>query len=128
MPKQSFLKLLILIAMLAASPAAFSHAKYVSTNPAPRSVVTRSPESIRILFTQQLEPTYSTIVVKSSNGLLVSANKAVVDPTNNKRLILSLPHLKPGKYTVIYKILSLDGHVIDSSYKFRIKENEPISN
>ena len=65
MTKQTFLKLITLITMLLSAPMTFAHAKSVSANPAPRSVITRSPESINILFSQQLEPTYSTIIIKN---------------------------------------------------------------
>jgi len=122
MTKQLLLKLIILTTLLLSSSACFSHAKTVSSDPAPRSVISRSPEFVTILFNQQLEPAYSTIIVKSSDGNSVTNNNASVDPKNNKRLILSLPNLASDKYTVSYKVLSLDGHVIESSYTFRIKK------
>ena len=127
MTKLLLVKLHIFITLLFISSAALSHAKSVSSDPAPRSVVNRSPESITILFNQQLEPAYSTIVVTNSSGKLVTEKAAVVDLKNNKRLILVLPNLIPDKYTVSYKVLSLDGHVVKSTYKFRIKREVPLA-
>ncbi|MDX2426555.1 MAG: copper resistance protein CopC [Cycloclasticus sp.] len=127
MTKHLFVKLYTLTTLLFLSSAAFSHAKSVSSDPAPRSVVSRSPEFIAILFNQQLEPAYSTIVVTNSSGNSVTNKTAVVDSKNNKRLILALPHLAPDKYTVSYKVLSLDGHVVKSTYKFRIKKEAPLA-
>lgn len=127
MTKHLFAKLYTLTTLLFLSSAAFSHAKSVSSDPAARSVLSRSPEFITVLFNQQLEPAYSTIIVKNSKGILVTEKAAIVDPANNKRLILTLPKLAPDKYTVSYKVLSLDGHVVESTYTFRIKKEAPLA-
>mgnify|MGYP001041660467 CR=1 FL=1 len=127
MTKQLLLKLCTSAVLLLLSSAAFSHAKSVIANPAPRSVVTHSPEIVAVLFNQQLEPAYSTLVVTNSNGELVTDTSAVIDPSNNKRLTLTLPDLPSGQYTVTYNVLSLDGHVVKSNYKFRIKKAAPLA-
>lgn len=41
------------------------------------------------------------------------------DPRSN---YLELPELAPGKYTVKFRVLSIDGHVVDSDYLFGIKK------
>ena len=128
MTKQLFIKLCTFSILLLLSSAAFSHAKSVSSDPAARSVVSRSPEFITVLFNQQLEPAYSTILVTNSNGESVTDENAIVDSANNKRLTLALPVLAPGKYKVSYKVLSLDGHVVKSIYTFRIKQGAPLAN
>jgi methionine-rich copper-binding protein CopC len=128
MTKQLFIKLCTFSLLLLLSSAAFSHAKSISSDPAARSVINRSPEFITVLFNQQLEPAYSTIVVTDSNNKSVTTVTAIVDSTNNKRLTLALPVLTPGKYTVSYKVLSLDGHVVKSTYTFRIKQGVSLAN
>jgi len=110
--------------LLIISTVTVAHTKSVSSDPAPRSIINRSPQVISISFTQDFEPTYSTITVKNSDGKLVTEEKATVDTENKKHLILSLPPLPCGKYTVSYKVLSLDGHTISSRYTFRIKKNK----
>jgi len=125
--KQTWVTLLTLIPLFL-TPQVFAHAKAVSADPAPRSVISHSPQSINILLNQLFEPSYSTIVIKGSDGKPVTMAKATVDPDNKKRLTLSLPTLPPGKYTVSYKILSLDGHTITSNYTFKIKKEKPPAN
>ncbi|ORU94148.1 MAG: hypothetical protein A6F70_07680 [Cycloclasticus sp. symbiont of Bathymodiolus heckerae] len=110
--------------LLVISTATAAHTKSISSDPAPRSVINRSPQVISISFTQEFEPAYSNITVKDSNGKQVTEGKATVDTENKKRLILALPPLSLGKYTVSYKVLSLDGHTISSSYTFRIKKDK----
>jgi len=116
-----WLSLLASLLFLFSSSSAFAHAKYERSDPGRRSISTRSPEVIKIWFSEQLEPAYSTIVVKDENGDSVTEEKATVDPEDKKLLILKVPVLKPGKYAVFYKVLSVDGHVVESKYKFRIK-------
>lgn len=110
--------------LLAATNNVIAHTKSISSDPAPRSVLNRSPQAISMSFTQDFEPTYSNITVKNSAGELVTNTKATVGEKNKKRLVLNLPELAPGKYTVDYKVLSLDGHTIGSSYTFRIKKDK----
>ena len=31
------------------------------------------------------------------------------------------PNLDPGRYTVRFRVLSVDGHVVESSYTFTVK-------
>ena len=47
-----------------------------------------------------------------------SPHIAADDP---KAIVLPLPELAPGKYTVKFRVLSVDGHVVDSSYDFTVK-------
>jgi len=125
--KQIWVTLLTLAALFL-TPQAFAHTKVVSADPAPRSVISHSPQSINILLNQKFEPAYSTIVVKGSDDKPVTTEKATVDPANKKRLILNLPTLPSGKYSVSYKVLSFDGHTIASSYTFKIKKEKPPAN
>ncbi len=38
-----------------------------------------------------------------------------------KSVVLPLPDLKPGKYTVKFRVLSVDGHVVDESFNYKVK-------
>ncbi|MEY8240933.1 hypothetical protein A9Q80_05235 [Cycloclasticus sp. 46_83_sub15_T18] len=123
---QRFLTMGLLFALLVSCSAVFAHAKYERSDPGRRSVLTRSPEVIKIWFSEQLEPAYSTIVVKNKAGDVVSEQKAVLAEGNDKLLSLTLPTLEAGKYSVFYRVLSVDGHVVDSKFKFRIKQAKPV--
>ncbi len=119
--------ILFTLVCLTTAPQIFAHAKVISTDPAPRSTLSRPPESINILFNQLFEPAYSSITVKRADGSVLTTEKAIVDPSNQKRLVLLLPVLPAGQYTVSYKVLSLDGHTISSTYSFRIKKEKPLA-
>ena len=46
-----------------------------------------------------------------------------MDPDNPRVVRTSLEDLSEGTYTVQYRITSLDGHVVDGEYDFRVAAN-----
>ena len=60
--------------------------------------------------------------VWSSAGTQVDARDARVGPDDAKRLSVTLLPLPPGAYSVRYRVLSVDGHVVDSSFSFTIRD------
>jgi hypothetical protein len=44
-----------------------------------------------------------------------------VAPEDSKQLSVTLAPLAPGTYTVRYRVLSVDGHVVDSSFTFTVR-------
>jgi len=128
MSQQRFLRFVLLLVLMTCGSAVFAHAKYERSDPGRRSVVTRSPEVIKIWFSEQLEPAYSTIVIKTKAGDSVTDEKAfVANDGTGKLLVLKLPKLEPGKYSVFYRVLSVDGHIVDSKFKFRVKQAKTIN-
>lgn len=118
---RGWLKLFAGVLLLLPSLVVFAHAQYDHSDPGRRAIVTRSPETVKIWFTEQLEPAYSKMVVKDINGNAVTETTATVDADNSKLLILKMPALMSGKYTVFYKVLSIDGHVVNSKFNFKVK-------
>ena len=52
-------------------------------------------------------------------------NQAAIAADDPKAIVLPLPELAPGKYTVKFRVLSVDGHVVDTSYDFTVKSKAP---
>jgi len=51
----------------------------------------------------------------------VTDAKPAIAADDPKAIVLALPELAPGKYTVKFRVLSVDGHVVDTSYDFTVK-------
>ena len=98
-----------------------SHSHLVRSQPGQRSTVTRPPERVQMWFSERLEPAYATASVWSAAGKQVDAGDATVDPNDATLLSVSTPNLGPGRYTVRFRVLSVDGHVVESSYTFTVK-------
>lgn len=107
---------------LAWSATAFGHAALVRSEPGSRAVLTQPPKEIRLWFNERIEGKYSSIRVEDEVGKPVAVGRPTVDAADRYRIGVSLPPLRPAAYTVRYRVLSRDGHVIEYGYKFRIEE------
>ena len=118
---RSFVRRSIVVAALvfAAAPA-FAHSHPVTMTPAPDSVVT-APTEVSIIFSEDLEPKFSSLKLKDSSGNVVSKQASVLDPKNAKHMTLALPKLAPGVYTLEWMSSSTDGHRLSRSYTFTVK-------
>lgn len=108
-------------AMLLASMAgALAHAFLDHAAPAVGSTVRGSPSEVKIWFSEELQPAFSTIQVVDQSGARVDKDDKQVDPKDQTELKISLKPLTPGSYQVIWRVLSVDSHVTDGKFKFQV--------
>jgi methionine-rich copper-binding protein CopC len=101
--------------------AAGAHSLLVRSEPGRNVVVTQAPERVRLWFSERIEPAYAKLSVWSENGTQVDAGDAAVDSNDPTILSVSTPNLGPGRYTARFRVLSVDGHVVESSFAFSVK-------
>jgi methionine-rich copper-binding protein CopC len=104
-----------------APPPAAGHASLVRSAPAHRAVLAQMPERVQLWFNERLEPAYSTVSVWSEAGAQVDAGDVTVGPDDPRRLSVTVQSRAPGLYTVKYRVLSVDGHIVDSRFSFTVK-------
>jgi len=110
------------LAALALGPAAaLAHAVLVKSVPAQRATLAESPPRVELWFNERLEPAYSKASVTTEAGVQVDLRDVAVSAEDPRRLSLSLPALVPGRYTVSFRVLSVDGHVVESKLTFTVK-------
>jgi methionine-rich copper-binding protein CopC len=111
------------VAALGLSPAgsAWGHAYLVRSTPAVRATVARTPERVQLWFNERLEPAYSRVSVHDRDGQRVDAGDVLVGPDERTRLSVGVPPLPAGAYTVKYRVLSVDGHVVDATFTFTVR-------
>jgi hypothetical protein len=112
---------LLLLTTASAPVPAESHAVLVRSVPAARAVLSRPPGRVQVWFSERLEPAFSSMAVWSASGAQVDKRDATVSADDPKQLAVTLGALEPGPYMVRYRVLSVDGHVIESSFPFTIK-------
>jgi methionine-rich copper-binding protein CopC len=100
---------------------AWSHAYLVRSSPAARAVVARAPERVQLWFNERLEPAYSRVSVWGPDGQRVDAGDVQVTPAEPTRLSVGVPPLPAGGYTVRYRVLSVDGHVVEAEFVFTVR-------
>jgi methionine-rich copper-binding protein CopC len=99
---------------------AWAHAFLERADPRVGSTVRTSPAQVRLWFTEQLEPAFSSVQVVNESGQQVDKGDAQVDPAARKQLHVSLSPLSPGTYKVIWRVLSVDTHVTEGDFTFRV--------
>ncbi len=101
---------------------ASAHAILVSSDPPADARLTTPPRGVRMWFTEDLNPGFSTAVVINGNNKRVDNRDAHVSPNNTKEMDLTLPpNLPPAVYIVIYRTDSaVDGHVLRGSFIFTV--------
>lgn len=107
--------------LVAVSSAAWSHAALVRSVPGTRAVLPSSPAQIELWFNEAVEESFSTIRLIAANNAEVELAKPHVDASDAYRLAVDLPPLKPGRYTVRYRVLSKDGHLVEYGYQFVVE-------
>lgn len=115
--------LLAVLALAGGQPPApgFAHSLLVRSQPGRGATVARAPERVRLWFSERLEPAYATASVWNEAGKQVDGRDATVDQNDPVLLSVSTPRLGPGRYTVRFRVLSVDGHVVESTYTFTVK-------
>jgi methionine-rich copper-binding protein CopC len=100
---------------------ALAHAALVKTEPPRRALLAKAPAEVRLWFNEDIESAYASLVVLDTGKNPVTEVTPHLAPDDQKSLVLPLPELTPGKYSVKFRVLSLDGHVIQSSFDFTVK-------
>jgi len=98
-----------------------AHSLLVRSQPERRATVTRPPEEVRLWFSERIEPAYARVSVWDAGGKQVDAGDAAVDQADATTLAIRTPGLRAGRYTVRYRVLSVDGHIVESSFDFTVR-------
>ncbi|HEX6828554.1 MAG TPA: copper resistance CopC family protein [Burkholderiales bacterium] len=115
---RSFL-LALALAMSVAS-AAYAHAFLDHAEPAVGSTVPAPPTEVRLWFTQELEPAFSTVRVLNERGQRVDREDNGVDRKDPTQLRVRVSPLGPGLYKVVWRVVSIDTHVSEGDFTFRV--------
>lgn len=98
-----------------ASPAA-AHAKLQQTTPGGGETVVAFPAAVTLQFSEKIEASFAGIQVFSPTGERVDADPAEVSGSTVR---LPLPaRTEPGAYVVVFRVLSADGHPVESRFTF----------
>jgi len=106
--------------LLAGATVAGAHAYLQRSDPRAKSTVRTPPAQVRLWFSERLEPAFSSVRVVNESGEQVDKGDSQVDPAAPKQLRISLSPLSPGTYKVIWRVLSVDGHVTEGNFTFRV--------
>ena len=112
--------LLLAFVLWGTSSISWAHAFLDHAEPAVGSQIHSSPAEVRIWFSEKLEPALSRIQVFDAAGSEVDKRNVHVDGSNPALLEVGLSPLKPGKYKVVWRVVSVDTHVTSGNFAFEV--------
>src|ERR1700687_540901 len=102
---------ILLLYLIAGAQPVLAHANLVRSDPPANSAQKTPPTRVRLWFSEDIEPSFTSARVLDSTGSQVDKRDSHRLPDDSKALELSLPDLQPGIYTVAWNALSAaDGH------------------
>jgi copper transport protein len=107
----------VAVGALVVPGAAFAHATLEHTYPSFRERVASSPTRIVLRFDQSVSALPGSIQVLKPNG----DNIARVAHADGRELAAPVPKLRKGPYTVRWRAVSNDGHVVSGVYTFGVR-------
>jgi copper transport protein len=109
------------VVALALPASAFAHASLLHETPAYKQELQRAPRWVALSFDETVEllPNAITVLDRKGDNL---ARPAHVD---GRKLVAPLRRLPRGPYTVRWKALSADGHVVSGVYTFGVRVPAP---
>lgn len=109
-----------------AAGAACAHSALVRAEPGPRAEVAVSPQYIRLWFNEPIEAEFSKVKIVDAGGKSIDGvGKPKVARDDANQLVVPVPLLPPGSYKVHYRVLSVDGHVVDWGFGFTVAPSSP---
>lgn len=99
----------------------FGHVYILECNPEQDAILDAPPEKITITFVGTVEPVFSKIEVFDSEGNKVSGKKTEFSEDDTVMEVTLKENLNPGKYTVKWTCMSLDGHKQTGEYSFTLR-------
>jgi methionine-rich copper-binding protein CopC len=111
---------LVVGVVLGLAVVASAHGLLDRADPRPGSRVRTSPTHVSVWFTERLEPAYSRVRVLNGKGERADADDSRVETTDARQLRVSLPPLAAGTYKVVWRVLSVDGHLTEGEFTFTV--------
>jgi len=113
---------LVLLALCFTTSGAWAHAYLTKAAPAQRAVVFAPPERVQLWFNERLEANFCTLTVTDAAGAVVDKGDMKAAADDPKQLTVGLKPLTAGVYTVKFRVLSVDGHVVSNQFTFTVRE------
>ncbi len=99
---------------------AFGHAFLDHALPAVGAKVAASPAEVKVWFTEEIEPAFSTIEVQDAAGKEVDKKDSHRDDKDHKLLIVSVGVLPAGTYKVTWQVVASDTHKTNGDFTFTV--------
>ena len=111
-----------IVVVLALPAAATAHATLLRSSPADRSVLSIAPHAARFFFDDSVRVASGIRAVRNGDGSVLGATPRVV---GGRTLVVPLQRIGEGDYTVLWRIVSDDGHTEAGVIAFAVGTGRP---
>ena len=115
---------LVFCILLVSPSTVLPHASLIKSAPARRAQIFKSPAQIQLWFSERLEARFSSLRVINSSGKRVDLGNVAVSTDDPKRISVGVNPLAPGQYKIRFRVLSVDGHVVEDEVPFTIRDTQ----
>lgn len=98
-----------------------AHAIVVRTSPAQGGVGAEDIGKVDVWYDAGIRDAFAALAVVSASGERVDKRDAAIDSADPAHVSVSVNRLTPGKYTVRYRALSADGHLVSGAWDFEVR-------
>jgi copper resistance protein C len=109
----------VIAALLLGAAPAGAHAMLDHASPPVGGQVAASPATLDLSFTEGVVPHFSHVDVLGPSGQAVRTGP-LRSAKDGRDLIVSLPPLPPGQYTVVWRVTSQDTHKTEGRFRFTV--------
>lgn len=110
----------LLLRLLSTASPVLAHAELLGSEPQDGSVRETAPGSVQLFFSEPIESEFFTLEVYAPDRARVDRVDARISATDVRVLEAGLREVSPGTYTVVWRALSLDSHVVHGSFAFTV--------
>ncbi|SJM94811.1 copper resistance CopC family protein [Crenothrix polyspora] len=111
---------LAVIAGLVLSDFAYAHAILVKSQPVKDASVAVAPTQVDVWFNDKVGSEYKALAVIDSNGTRFDNKDVTQEAFDPAHMFATLKPLPPGTYTVRYRVVSIDTHIVTGKFQFSV--------
>lgn len=115
-----FSSVLLSTALLGTTTAS-AHAILVKSQPAKDEEVKVAPKQVDLWFNDPVRSEYKALAVIDSEGKRVDNRDVEQSLTDGSHIHATVGDLAPGTYTVRYRVVSEDTHIVTGKFQFTVK-------
>jgi methionine-rich copper-binding protein CopC len=106
---------------MAEPPILLAHAIVVRMSPPQDGVAVGNIGKVDVWYDAGIRDAFAALAVISAAGERVDKRDAAIDRSDPAHVSVSVNPLAPGKYTVRYRALSADGHLVSGAWEFEVR-------
>ncbi|HXW71241.1 MAG TPA: copper resistance CopC family protein, partial [Methylocella sp.] len=102
------------------SSAALAHAIIVRTSPEQGKAAPKTIGKVEVWYDAGIRDEFVALAVINADGERVDKRDAAIDTFDQSHVSTNVEALAPGEYTVRYRAMSADGHLVSGAWVFEV--------